>query len=1028
MAVVVGNTLTGSVTAIKDFDGVGAISLQWQYNDVVSGQWVNYAGQTSSTLLVNNFLFVNSLGVRLEASYVDGKGYTEQLFSAPTIAALTLPAAGGNTAPFLTVGTQFNGIGNTSAVLGSTFDFFSPFTSIFNDNQTSPDLLTYTATLADGSPLSSAHLQFNTVPGVLAPPGGVGLSLAGEFSTLAGLDPNTGLPYVLDTAGDIGVRVRATDPGGLSVTNTFTISVMPPNSPPNAINDSYTTSENVGLTTLTSTGVLHNDFDPNADPFTAAVVAQPTNGTLAFKADGTFVYIPNHNFVGTDSFTYQDTDSAGAVSNIATATINVVNVGKITVLPTAPATTNSVTETFVVGALTPAAGSLALSWDTSVDSTTWTPTGVALTTFLPAVTGPTGIYLRGTASFQNAGSTVSVTSDPVYYIRDNDLGDNMTGVAGNNIIFGNGGDDLIAAGIGSLLAYGGLGNDTFVATVGDGVATFDGQAGANTLDMSHISAAATVNLATGTASSAQTGAATLVSIQNVIGGSGNDTITGSALDNVITGGLGNDTMIGGAGNDTYQVDSAGDVVTEAASGGTDTINTTLTSYSLATLANVENLTFTGVGNFTGTGNAAANIITGGAGDDTLNGGAGADTLVGGTGNDTYFVDNALDVVTERVGEGTDMISTNASYTLAAGSEVETLKVNTATGLTLTGNEFANTMLGNNGNDTLIGGAGNDTLNGNGGDDTLNGGAGDDMLNGGAGADTLVGGTGNDTYFVDNALDVVTEQVGEGTDTVSATASYTLAAGSEVETLRVNTATGLTLTGNEFANTIDGNIGNDTLNGGAGNDTLTGSLGDDTLNGGAGDDTLNGGIGNDTMSGGSGNDTYIVDNKGDVVSEQLADGTDTVNTTLVSYTLGANVENLTFIGSGSFTGTGNGLDNTITAGASNDTLSAGAGNDTLIGGAGADKMTGGAGNDVFQFFAGFGADNITDFGTTPGTAQDLIDVSGLGIKAAAFASSITLSGGGNALITVLGGGAAGGTILLSGVNQNTITASDFRFAP
>ena len=267
--------------------------------------------------------------------------------------------------------------------------------------------------------------------------------------------------------------------------------------------------------------------------------------------------------------------------------------------------------------------------------------------------------------------------------------------------------------------------------------------------------------------------------------------------------------------------------------------------------------------------------------------------------------------------------------------------------------------------------------------------------------------------------MVTENVGEGTDTVWATANYTLAAGSEVETLTVNGPAGLTLTGNEFANTISGNIGNDTLNGGAGNDRLFGN---------AGDDTLNGGTGNDTMIGGSGNDTYFVDTKGDVVSEQLAGGTDTVDTTLVSYTLGANVENLTFIGSGSFTGTGNSLDNTIIAGASNDTLSAGAGNDTLVGAGGNDKMTGGAGNDVFQFFAGFGADNITDFGTTPGTAQDLIDVSGLGIKAAAFASSITLSGGGNALITVLGGGAAGGTILLSGVNQNTITASDFRFAP
>ena len=83
--------------------------------------------------------------------------------------------------------------------------------------------------------------------------------------------------------------------------------------------------------------------------------------------DGTFVYIPNHNFVGTDFFTYQDTDSAGAVSNIATATINVVNVGKITVVPTAPATTNSVTETFTQGALIPVPGSLALGWDTSTD-------------------------------------------------------------------------------------------------------------------------------------------------------------------------------------------------------------------------------------------------------------------------------------------------------------------------------------------------------------------------------------------------------------------------------------------------------------------------------------------------------------------------------------------------------------------------------------------------------------------------------------------------------------------------------------
>ena len=103
----------------------------------------------------------------------------------------------------------------------------------------------------------------------------------------------------------------------------------------------------------------------------------------------------------------------------------------------------------------------------------------------------------------------------------------------------------------------------------------------------------------------------------------------------------------------------------------------------------------------------------------------------------------------------------------------------ATGLTLTGNEFANTIVGNAGNDTLIGGAGNDTLNG------------------GAGADTMAGGTGNDTYFVDNAGDVVTEAVGEGTDTILASVSYTLAAGSEVEKLTATGSTGLTLTGNEL---------------------------------------------------------------------------------------------------------------------------------------------------------------------------------------------------------------------------------------
>ncbi|MGO7381471.1 calcium-binding protein, partial [Rhizobium ruizarguesonis] len=290
------------------------------------------------------------------------------------------------------------------------------------------------------------------------------------------------------------------------------------------------------------------------------------------------------------------------------------------------------------------------------------------------------------------------------------------------------------------------------------------------------------------------------------GGAGNDTLIGGA---------GSDTMSGGTGDDIYVVDSATDVINEAVGAGTDEIRTALAAYSIAALVNVENLTYTGSANFTGTGNVLDNTITGGIGNDTLNGGGGADTLIGGAGDDTYIVDHAGDIVTEAADAGTDTVRTTlASYTL--GSDVENLTYIGTVAFVGTGNSLDNTITGGAAIDMLSGGAGND------------------VLNGGASADTLIGGAGHDTYIVDNAGDIVTEAANAGTDTVRTTlAAHTLAA--NVENLTYIGTAAFTGIGNLLDNVIIGGVAADKLMGAGGNDTLIGGGGADTMSGGTGDD-------------------------------------------------------------------------------------------------------------------------------------------------------------------------------------------------
>ncbi len=101
-------------------------------------------------------------------------------------------------------------------------------------------------------------------------------------------------------------------------------SIAAVNDAPVAEDDSYTTNEEVTLN-IASTGVLINDSDVDGDPITAVLVGDVSNGTLTLNADGSFEYIPNTDFFGNDSFTYQATDGT-ANSTTASVAITVNNI------------------------------------------------------------------------------------------------------------------------------------------------------------------------------------------------------------------------------------------------------------------------------------------------------------------------------------------------------------------------------------------------------------------------------------------------------------------------------------------------------------------------------------------------------------------------------------------------------------------------------------------------------------------------------------------------------------------------------
>ena len=142
---------------------------------------------------------------------------------------------------------------------------------------------------------------------------------------------------------------------------------------------------------------------------------------------------------------------------------------------------------------------------------------------------------------------------------------------------------------------------------------------------------------------------------------------------------------------------------------------------------MENLTYTGSADWSGTGNSLDNAITGSTGADTLNGGAGVDKLIGGAGNDIYVVDSTTDTITEATNGGTDTVQSSVNFSLANVANVENLTYTGSTAWTGAGNSLDNVITGGKGADTLTGGDGTDTLIGGAGKDTLSGEYGSDYF-------------------------------------------------------------------------------------------------------------------------------------------------------------------------------------------------------------------------------------------------------------------------------------------------------------
>jgi Ca2+-binding RTX toxin-like protein len=375
--------------------------------------------------------------------------------------------------------------------------------------------------------------------------------------------------------------------------------------PVTAVDDSYRLSS-ASTFYFNTRYVVMNDRAPDGGAHAIAVATTSAAGfSVAWNSDGTTIYRPTAGWTGVDSIDYAVADVDGS-SDIGTVFITVGTPpsggnqppavsGPVTLTPLNENTSRIITPAqLLANSSDPDPGTTLRVQNLAASSGTLTANSDGTWTFTPVTGDETGVTFNYLVSDGSASTPATATLDLVPE-PETEPG-TITGTSGPDTLNGTPGNDRFEALGGNDQANGGDGNDTFVATTGDGDDTYSGGTGTDIYDLSGITSDVTVALSSNRASGSQIGTDALSGIEHVIGGAGNDSLTGLGSDDTLEGGLGNDTLNSGSGNDT-QRGGEGDDRLDGGSGN--------------------------------------DIQFGDAGNDTIDGGSGVDTMTGGAGGDTF---------------------------------------------------------------------------------------------------------------------------------------------------------------------------------------------------------------------------------------------------------------------------------------------------------------------------------------------------------------------------------------------------------